>query len=77
MVRRLKIAVIGCCQRGEMVDHCVDYCHSFVDVDMDKINIEIVAGCDVNTNNLERFAQRINKKFGHNVNCYEDYKVML
>ncbi|UDQ97156.1 Gfo/Idh/MocA family oxidoreductase [Lentisphaerota bacterium WC36G] len=67
----IKIAVSGCCQRGEFVDECVS--NSFDN----RFQVNIVAGFDPNKDNLVKFAERLSIKFDQRANCYDDYEEML
>ena len=64
---KLRLVVIGCLGRGRLVK----LCH------LNNMDAKIVAGCDINTANLEIFKKEYKEEFNQQVNCYLDYREML
>ncbi len=66
-MNKLRLGIIGTCNRGTLAD----YSHDPDD------GVEIVAGMDINQEQLKQFSKRYEEKFQHKVNGYLDYKEML
>lgn len=66
-MKKLRLGIIGTCRRGALAD----LAHN------PENNVEIVAGADISTAQLERFEQRYSEKFNAKVKSYLSYEEML
>lgn len=66
-MKKLRIGSIGTCRRGALADNYLT----------PEDNVEIVAGADISTHQLDRFKARIEERLQTTPNCYLDYREMI
>ncbi|MFA7230131.1 MAG: Gfo/Idh/MocA family oxidoreductase [Victivallaceae bacterium] len=66
-MKKLRIGSIGTCRRGALADNYLT----------PEDNVEIVAGADISTHQLDRFKARIEERQKTTPNCYLDYREMI
>ena len=66
-MKKLRIGIIGTCRRGSLGDRYLTT----------EDNVEIVAGADISTHQLDRFKARIQENLKNTPNCYLDYREMI
>lgn len=67
IMKKLRICVIGSCRRGALLDRTIT----------PEDGVELVAGADISTHQLERFKTRVRERLGYTPAAYLDYREML
>lgn len=66
-MKKLRIGIIGTCRRGNLADRYLTT----------EDNVEIIAGADISTHQLDSFKARIQETLKNTPNCYLDYREMI